>query len=230
MPNRGADGATRVKAIAGRCAGMALSLLPFAAPSFALVSPQELIALHAERVDSRLAAPQDEQKRFAEALEGALQGEDVLPLASQFIMWVDRSAQMQAILLFWRPSAGEAILVGASPASTGRPSGFEHFETPLGVFDHSTANLDFRAEGTENELGICGYGVRGMRVFDFGWVQGQRAWRKKGEARCVCRCTPPTHAASSRASAHASRRLHLHSGDARRVPRLLRHSRCRLRP
>lgn len=184
---------------------MAVSLLPFAAPSFALVSPQELIALYAERVDSRLAALQDEPKRFAEA-------------------------QVQAILLFWRPSAGEAILVGASPASRGRSSGFEHFETPQGVFDHSTANLDFRAEGTENELGICGYGVRGMRVFDFGRVRGQRAWRKKGEARCVCRCTPPTHATSSRASAHASRRLHLHSGDARRVPRLLRHSRCPLRP
>lgn len=54
--------------------------------------------------------------------------------------------------------------------------GFEHFETPSGVFEHSLANLDFRAEGTRDEFGILGYGVRGMRIYDFGWVTARRGW------------------------------------------------------
>jgi hypothetical protein len=36
--------------------------------------------------------------------------------------------------------------------------------------------MDFRAEGTFNEFGIRGYGLKGMRVFDFGWVMGERGW------------------------------------------------------
>jgi len=47
-------------------------------------------------------------------------------------------------------------LVGAAPVSTGLPGRFEHFTTPLGVFEHSLANPDFRAEGTKNQFGIRG--------------------------------------------------------------------------
>ena len=41
---------------------------------------------------------------------------------------------------------------------------------------HSLANMDFRAEGTFNDNGIRGYGRKGMRVFDFGWVVSERGW------------------------------------------------------
>ena len=51
-----------------------------------------------------------------------------------------------------------------------------YYETPIGVFDHSIANPDSRAEGTENAMGILGYGVRGMRVYDFGWVGARKTW------------------------------------------------------
>jgi hypothetical protein len=67
-------------------------------------------------------------------------------------------------------------LAGASPVSTGRPSGFEHFETPVGTFEHALAHPDFGAEGTPRELGVRGHGERGMRVFDFGWVTARRGW------------------------------------------------------
>jgi len=40
--------------------------------------------------------------------------------------------------------------------------------------------MDFRAEGTRNALGILGYGIEGMRVYDFGWIQGERGWGKGG--------------------------------------------------
>ena len=39
---------------------------------------------------------------------------------------------------------------------------------------------DFRAEGTFNENKIRGYGLKGMRVFDFGWQQAERGWGKRG--------------------------------------------------
>ncbi len=48
--------------------------------------------------------------------------------------------------------------------------------TPPGVFDHTPAHGDFCVKGTHNELGVRGYGVRGMRVYDFGWVLGERCW------------------------------------------------------
>lgn len=72
-------------------------------------------------------------------------------------------------------------MIGASPVATGRPGEYEHFLTPLGVFAHSLANPDFRAEGTRNALGIRGYGRKGMRVYDFGWVEAERTWGPRGE-------------------------------------------------
>src|SRR5262249_35519267 len=41
-------------------------------------------------------------------------------------------------------------------------------------------NPDFRAQGTKNENGIRGYGVKGMRVYDFGWQQATRGWGAGG--------------------------------------------------
>jgi hypothetical protein len=67
--------------------------------------------------------------------------------------------------------------------STGRPGTYDHFVTPLGVFEHTPHNLDFRAEGTMNEFGIRGYGARGMRIYDFGWAQGERGWGGGGTSQ-----------------------------------------------
>lgn len=93
---------------------------------------------------------------------------------------VDRSPNVQAIFIYWLGDGAAPFLVGAAAASTGRGGEFDHFETPLGVFDHSTANPDFRAEGTRNKLGIRGYGTKGMRVFDLGWQQARRLWGRGG--------------------------------------------------
>lgn len=71
-------------------------------------------------------------------------------------------------------------MIGASPVATGLPGRYEHFVTPIGVFEHTPQNMDFRAEGTTNENGIRGYGARDMRIFDFGWTDGQRGWGKGG--------------------------------------------------
>lgn len=72
-------------------------------------------------------------------------------------MRVDRSPQVQTVFLYWNATGAQAKLIGASPVCTGRPGRFDFFETPLGVFEHSTANLDFRADGRRNEFGIRGW-------------------------------------------------------------------------
>jgi len=169
------------------CAALACSLMlaaPAAWPATIDASaaaapplqPADLAKVYAHEVDRHLTLPEPEQAMYAELLACALQAAGLRIERPQFVLLVDRSAFVQAAMLWWVPAEGAGLLIGASPVSTGRPSGFEHFETPTGVFDHTLADPDFRAEGTPNELGILGYGRQGMRVYDFGWVMARRGW------------------------------------------------------
>jgi hypothetical protein len=161
-------------ALAARAA-VAVAGGPAAAPQG--LAPADIAAAYARQVDRRLELPVAEQQAYARLLWAALAAAGVVAERPQYALLVDRSPHVQAAMVWWLDPPQAALLVGASPVSTGRPSGFEHFETPLGVFEHSLANPDFRAEGTRNEFGIRGYGDKGMRVYDFGWVMAQRAWR-----------------------------------------------------
>ena len=84
----------------------------------------------------------------------------------QFVALVDRSPKVQAVLLFWGSASTVWRLVGAAPVSTGLP----------GRYEHSVNNPDYRAEGTKNKFGIRGYGRKGVRVYDFGWVRAAKGW------------------------------------------------------
>jgi hypothetical protein len=130
-------------------------------------------------VDRRLAVPADDQAAYAGRLRTALERAGIGEPPPQLVLLVDRSPAVQAAFLYWM-SADDWRFIGASPVSTGLPGEYEHFPTPLGVFEHSVANMDFRAEGTFNAFGIRGYGLKGMRVFDFGWVMGERGWGSGG--------------------------------------------------
>lgn len=152
------------------------ALLCAAAARAAPLSSAELATVYRQQVDRRLEIPPVEEHRYAQLAEGALAQAGIRPGASQYVAVVDRDANAQVLLLYWRAGADDWQLVGASPVSTGRPGSFDHFDTPLGVFDHTVDNPDFRAEGTFNENGIRGYGVRGMRVFDFGWQRVPKGW------------------------------------------------------
>lgn len=137
-----------------------------------------ITANFAREIDRRLVLPDAERARYAGVLEQTLSTDpDVRLERPQWVVLVDRSPWIQAVMLWWVTPQAPPRLVGAAAASTGRPSGFEHFETPVGVFEHSLAHLDFRAEGTLNDLGIRGYGDRGQRVYDFGWVMARRGWK-----------------------------------------------------
>ena len=128
-----------------------------------------------QTVAPRLRPPPEVVEGYVTRLQGALDGAGVHIERPQFVALVDRSPRVQAFLLLW--SAGTMWrLVGAAPVSTGLPGRYEHFVTPLGVFDHSVSNPDYRAEGTKNKFGIRGYGRKGTRVYDFGWVPAAKGW------------------------------------------------------
>ena len=152
-------------------------LVPLAAQSSA---PDPGAEAFKREIDVRLEVPQREQAEYAKRLDAALARAGVEDARPQYFLLVDRSPRVQAAFLYWRSSEGMFQLIGATPAATGRPGEYEHFLTPLGVFAHSLANLDFRAEGTRNELGILGYGAKGMRIYDFGWVEAERSWAPGG--------------------------------------------------
>ncbi|MES2633874.1 MAG: L,D-transpeptidase [Pseudomonadota bacterium] len=139
-------------------------------------SASDLAQIYAGSVDRRIEVPAAEVKRYWALAETALYRAEVALAQPQYIVVVDRSPWVQAVLLLWRAGEGDYSLVGASPVSTGLPGSFDHFETPIGVFAHDLRNPDFRAEGTLNSNGIRGYGAKGMRVFDLGWQPAPKGW------------------------------------------------------
>lgn len=142
--------------------------------------PDPSAAQFAAEVDRRLEVPPAERAAYIARLDAALAAAGLADLPPQHLVLVDRSEQVQAAFVLRRTAQGRWSWIGASPVSTGRVGSFDHFRTPTGVFAHSLDNPDFRAEGTFNDNGIRGYGERGMRVFDFGWVQAERGWGAGG--------------------------------------------------
>lgn len=139
-----------------------------------------LAAAFEREVVPRLHPPADVEAAYVDQLEQVLRNAQV-PLAQpEFVVLVDRSPVVQSLMVWWGGGGVAWRLVGAAPVSTGLPGRFEHFETPAGLFVHELSNLDFRAEGTKNELGIRGYGLKGARVFDFGWVGAAKGWGNPG--------------------------------------------------
>ncbi len=136
----------------------------------------------ARAVDLRLAVPPGEQSDYAGRLEGALAQAGIADPRPQYFVLVDRSPRIQAVFVYWRAPDAAWHFIGASPASTGLPGRYEYFVTPLGAFAHAISSMDFRAEGTRNAQGILGYGVKGMRVYDFGWAMAERGWGKRGRS------------------------------------------------
>ncbi len=139
-----------------------------------------LVATFTAEVDRRLEVPAAEQAYYG-GLAAKLLEDRNMPDA-QYVVLVDRSKLVQALLIFWMSPERVFHFIGASPVSTGKPGRVDYFTTPLGVFPHLVSNMDFRAEGTRNEHGIRGYGRKGLRVFDFGWQNAHRGWGKGGES------------------------------------------------
>ena len=97
-------------------------------------------------------------------------------LRPQLIVVVDRSVKVQELALVLAQPAGPYEVIGAVHVSTGQQGRFDHYVTPTGVYRHTTAILDYRAQGTYNENHIRGLGLKGMRVWDFGWQWARKGW------------------------------------------------------
>ncbi|QDW52374.1 hypothetical protein [Burkholderia sp. KBS0801] len=136
-----------------------------------------------QEVTRRLNVPASEQRAYGVRLQKALADANLGDLAGEYIVMVDRAPNVQALFIYFRATPTNAwLMIGASPVGTGWPGKYDHFLTPLGVFHHTPDNMDFRAEGTTNDNGIRGYGQRDMRIYDFGWVDGERGWGKGGKS------------------------------------------------
>ncbi|PMS32302.1 L,D-transpeptidase [Paraburkholderia rhynchosiae] len=183
---------------ASACAGVAAmppaairqSAFPVDASSVAVpdaagvVDPRRALLLRdvfARHVTRRLNLPAAEQRAYADRLQAALREHVLGGVSGEYVAMVDRNPNVQALFIYFRAAPADAWkMIGASPVSTGRPGEFDHFVTPLGVFEHTPSNMDFRSEGTENDNHIRGYGKRDMRIFDLGWAQAERGWGKGG--------------------------------------------------
>ena len=85
--------------------------------------------------------------------------------------------------------------LGGTKVSTGQTGRRDYYVTPTGVFLHTDAILDWRAEGTFNENHIRGLGVKGMRVWDFGWQNATKGWGtgETGDIRLLLHATDPAY-------------------------------------
>jgi hypothetical protein len=71
---------------------------------------------------------------------------------------------------------------------------FDYPLTPIGVFLHTDAILDWRAEGTFNAHHVRDLGENGMRAWDFGWQHAVKGWRSErgvGRMRLLTHATDP---------------------------------------
>ncbi|MGN6578567.1 MAG: L,D-transpeptidase [Bordetella sp.] len=158
-------------------------------------TPDDLTTAYRERVRQQLHPPAREVRQYADAADRMLHDAGIDLREPQYVTVVDRNPHIQALLVFWDDPVFGFRLIGASPVSTGRTGRFDHFRTPIGVFDHRLPDGDFRALGTKNELGIRGYGKKDSRVYDFGWQQAIRGWGRGGlgTMRLQMHSTDPDH-------------------------------------
>ncbi len=115
----------------------------------------------------------------------------------QLVVVVDRNPRVETLyLMLARPGGPQGWrLVGAAHVSTGQAGRKDYYITPVGVFAHTDAILDFRAQGTFNEHHVRGLGLAGMRVWDFGWQWALKGWHNDfagGDIRLQMHATDPT--------------------------------------
>lgn len=114
----------------------------------------------------------------------------------QLLVVVDRNPRVEAVVIMMARPDGPWAVIGGTRVSTGQLGRFDYYITPTGVFPHTDSILDYRAEGTFNENHIRGLGLKGMRVWDFGWQMAAKGWRadrEHGEMRLLMHATDPAN-------------------------------------
>lgn len=115
---------------------------------------------------------------------------------AQLLVVVDRNPAVQEMRIILARPNGAWDVIGGSKVSTGQSGRRGYYITPVGVFLHTDDILDYRAEGTFNENHIRGLGLKGMRVWDFGWQTADRGWGAvpdPSEIRLLMHATDPDY-------------------------------------
>lgn len=115
----------------------------------------------------------------------------------QMLVVVDRNPRVQQMrIVLAQPPGAPWQIIGGSKVSTGQAGRRYYYITPTGVFPHTDGILDYRALGTFNENHIRGLGLKGMRVWDFGWQTAHKGWRddrEPGDIRLLMHATDPDY-------------------------------------
>jgi hypothetical protein len=107
-------------------------------------------------------------------------------VSSQFFLLVDRHPERQLMLIAFNEAASRNIVdVGYNLISTGNPNLPGCFLTPTGIFANTTKIVGYRAQGTKNEEGKRGLGLKDSRVWDFGWQPTLHSNRGRQETRYI---------------------------------------------
>jgi lipoprotein-anchoring transpeptidase ErfK/SrfK len=157
----------------------------------------EAVRLHAElrrEVPHLIVDPPAAQRGWIERSRAAVADSNERIDRPQLVVVVDRNPRVQQMrVLVARPDADWQDL-GGTRVSTGQTGRFDYYLTPTGVFAHTDAILDWRAEGTFNENHVRGLGLKGMRVWDFGWQTAAKGWTEdQGQIRLLMHATDPAN-------------------------------------
>ncbi|MEK7647249.1 MAG: hypothetical protein AAB378_02650 [Patescibacteria group bacterium] len=112
---------------------------------------------------------------------------------SQYFIYVDRDPKKQFIFVcYYDATSRDIILIGADKVSTGNPNrGKGFFITPLGVYKNTVDIIGYRSLGTKNDKNWRGLGIKGMRVWDFGWHQSRDGRGTLVDIRLLMHATDP---------------------------------------
>ena len=139
-------------------------------------TPEEMFVLYKNEVTTSVNPPEEKEK-LIKVMSDAMNQNNHL-IGNQYFVIVDRNPLKQNFYIaFYDSVLNKISLSEPVKVSTGSLRK-KHFITPLGWFENLPEHGSYRALGTKNENGVRGYGVKGMRVWDFGWQPAQAGWRK----------------------------------------------------
>jgi hypothetical protein len=162
----------------------AMTIRPSLSATAADQAAAELTLAMAAAVPEAIHLPPTRQEALI-ALAQQMAAEDHLFIRQpQLVLIVDRAPQTQLLAMTLARPDGDWQILGASHVSTGKPGRLQHFKTPVGVLLNDGSEIGYRAQGTFNQNHIRGLGVKGMRVWDFGWHTTDD-WRTPGATMAV---------------------------------------------
>ena len=156
---------------------------------------EHLRGILAQDVPQRASCAASEHTWIA-AVQAAVANARIAIERPQLVIAVDRNPHRQELCILLARTDAPWQVIGGSKVSTGQAGRRGYFITPTGVFLHTDAIIDYRAEGTFNENRIRGLGLKGMRVWDFGWQSAIKGWttdHEWGEIRLLLHATDPDY-------------------------------------